>query len=235
MSANVVLGAGGPTGAECVKRLLEVTRDPVRAVVRDPSKYAEAFPKDARLQVVAGDVTDKTSLTKAFEGAKGVIFAASGRGYWSANAVDYEGVVNTAEAAKAAGSVGRVVLVSSMLSDPANRFHPVRVLLNNIRWSLMDYKFKGEEALKASGVGWTVVRPGGLTTGERGKNVIVADKDVTREVGMGSIPRADVAAVCVAALASPAAVGAKFSVYCRKKPEEPLEGDYGAHVASLFG
>ena len=55
-----------------------------------------------------------------------------------------QGVVKTAEAAKSAGTVGRVVLVSSMLSDPVNRFHPVRILLNNIRWSLMDYKFQSE-------------------------------------------------------------------------------------------
>jgi hypothetical protein len=43
MSVNVVLGAGGPTGLECVKRLLKATDAPVRAVVRDPSKYAEVM------------------------------------------------------------------------------------------------------------------------------------------------------------------------------------------------
>jgi uncharacterized protein YbjT (DUF2867 family) len=43
MSVNVVLGAGGPTGFECVRRLLEVTKEPVRAVVRDPSKYDAGF------------------------------------------------------------------------------------------------------------------------------------------------------------------------------------------------
>ena len=53
-------------------------------------------------------------------------------------------MVNTIAAAKAAGSVGRVVLVSSMLSDPVNRWSPVRVILNNVRYSLMDEKFKGE-------------------------------------------------------------------------------------------
>lgn len=35
---NVVLGAGGPTGKECVKRLLAAGDLPVRAVVRDPAK-----------------------------------------------------------------------------------------------------------------------------------------------------------------------------------------------------
>ncbi len=31
------------------------------------------------------------------------------------------------------------------------RYNPMRVLLNNIRWGLMDEKLKGEETLRASG------------------------------------------------------------------------------------
>lgn len=57
MSAYVVLGAGGGTGLECVKRLVAVSKAPIRAVVRDPAKYKDAFP--AGVEVVAGDVTDK--------------------------------------------------------------------------------------------------------------------------------------------------------------------------------
>lgn len=37
------------------------------------------------------------------------------------------------------------------------RWNPMRIMLNNFRYSLMDYKFKGEQALRASGgvnVGW---------------------------------------------------------------------------------
>lgn len=48
------------------------------------------------------------------------------------------------------------------------RFHPIRVLLNNIRWSLMDNKFKGEEALRSSGLSYTIVKPGGLTNAPGG-------------------------------------------------------------------
>lgn len=46
-AVNVVLGAGGPTGLECVKRLLEATTAPVAAVVRDPAKYEESFKTTA--------------------------------------------------------------------------------------------------------------------------------------------------------------------------------------------
>jgi hypothetical protein len=72
-----------------------------------------------------------------------------------------------------------------MMTHPSNRWHPVRILLNNIRWSLMDYKFKSEEALKDSGVSWTVVRPGGLTTGERGQAVIHAGESLRGVRGRG--------------------------------------------------
>ena len=45
-----------------------------------------------------------------------------------------QGVKNVADAAKELGGIDRVVVVSSALVTPKNRFHPVRILLNNIRW-----------------------------------------------------------------------------------------------------
>ena len=45
----------------------------------------------------------------------------------------------------------------------------MRVLLNNVRYSLMDEKLKGEDALRASGAPYTIVRPGGLTNQPAGK------------------------------------------------------------------
>jgi len=218
MSVNTVLGAGGPTGLECVKRLLEATSSPVRAVVRDPEKYKERLPQDSRLEIVKGDVTDPDSLKAAFKDSKAVIFAASGQGFWTAAPVDNQGVANTAEAAKEAG-VDQVVLVSSMLVHPSNRFNPIRIILNNVRWSLMDNKFQGEEKLRQSGVPYTIVRPAGLTNGPGGQAPLVADVNTTKEVAQkpGSIARADVAAICVAALTKPAAKNKTLSVYTSGK------------------
>merc|ERR1712014_72955 len=50
--------------------------------------------------------------------------------------------------------------------NPAKRCHPIRIILNNIKYSLMDYKFMGEEYLRKSCLDYTIVRPGGLTGGE---------------------------------------------------------------------
>jgi hypothetical protein len=47
MPVNVVFGAGGPTGLECVKRLLAVTTEPVRAVVRDPATHGDKLRQAA--------------------------------------------------------------------------------------------------------------------------------------------------------------------------------------------
>jgi uncharacterized protein YbjT (DUF2867 family) len=52
---DVVLGAGGPTGFECVRRLIETTEGPVRAVVRDPAKYEAQFKEAAQAAGVSAE------------------------------------------------------------------------------------------------------------------------------------------------------------------------------------
>jgi len=52
----------------------------------------------------------------------------------------------------------------------------VRVLLNNIRWSLMDNKFASEQKLRQSGLPYTIVRPGGLSNGPAGTTQLAAGK-----------------------------------------------------------
>ena len=82
------MGAGGPTGLECVKRLAQLGR-PVRAIVRSREKYKDDFAGlGSSVTTVKGDVTDPESLARAFDGVTGIIFAASGKSYWSARSVD---------------------------------------------------------------------------------------------------------------------------------------------------
>jgi hypothetical protein len=74
--------------------------------------------------------------------------ARAGSGYWSANQVDRDGAVNAAAAA-AAACAGPLVLVSSALVTPKSHFRPIRVILSNARYGLVDAKFAGEESLRA--------------------------------------------------------------------------------------
>lgn len=45
----------------------------------------------------------------------------------------------------------------------------MRLLLNALRWRLMDAKWAGEAALRGSGLPFAIVRPGGLTNGAPGE------------------------------------------------------------------
>ncbi|KAG2438960.1 hypothetical protein HYH02_010752 [Chlamydomonas schloesseri] len=226
---NVVLGAGGRTGLECVKRLVDVSDIPTRAVVRDPSKLESVLAKSPKLQIVKGDVTDEASLRDVLKGARGVIFAAAGRGYWSAAEVDFKGVQRAAAISKEVGAE-RLVLVSSMLVTKRNWLNPIRLLLNNIRWGLMDNKLKGEDALRASGQPYTIVRPGGLASGLPGDCTFVTGQGDTMAAG-SAINRADVAAVCAEALTNAGARNVTFEVIA--KPGAP-PGGYEAQLKSMW-
>jgi len=196
----------------------------------------------AAVEVVKGDVTDEASLTLAFAGCAGVIFAASASSYRGAGGpyeVDYVGVQKTIRAAQQAG-VNRVLLVSSRLVNPCNRFHPIRVLLNNIKYSLMDYKFMGEEALRTSGLEYVIIRPGGLVGGEGGRAATqlpgvehVIATGAEGDCGKArSIHRADVAAVVVAAMFSQDAKGKTVEIVSRPR----AEGDetFDVRIPGLF-
>jgi len=162
---DAVIGAGGPTGLECVKRLAQLGR-PVRAVVRNPDKYKDAFQNlGSTVSVVKGDVEAPASLREALAGVQNIIFAASGKGYFSARAVDelvrpsvvshtcaahtmfffwgvnklrsalMQGVGAVADIAKASGAK-RVVLISSALVSPHNRY----ARLFGCSWSVLPIK-----------------------------------------------------------------------------------------------
>jgi hypothetical protein len=109
-----------------------------------------------------------------------------------------------------------VSLVSSCLVTPKNRLHPIRIMLNNLRWSLMDYKFKGEEALRNSGLKkYTIVRPGGLTDGSAGKKKLTVMQGDEGRTGM--VARGDVAWVVVQALKNEKAWGVTMELMSDKQ------------------
>ena len=71
-----------------MKQLAQLGK-PVRAIVRSPEKYKDDFASlGSSVTTVKGDVTHPESLARALAGVTGIIFAASGKGYWSARGVD---------------------------------------------------------------------------------------------------------------------------------------------------
>ena len=201
----LVAGATGGTGQEIVEQAL-ARGFRVRALVRDDAKARTLFAD--RVQYALGDVRQPRTLRAAVRGADFVISALGANAQRdpenSPERVDYQGVKALAEAAKAAG-VKHFVLVSSMgVTHPEHELN--RTLDNILQW-----KLKGEQAVRATGIHYTVVRPGGLSNDPRGREgVKVMQGD---PVGAdGRISRAALAAVLVNALGRSEAYGMTFEI-----------------------
>jgi uncharacterized protein YbjT (DUF2867 family) len=102
-------------------------------------------------------------------------------------------------------------------------------ILNKMFDNVLDWKFRGEEALRASGVPYTIVRPGGLTDEPGGRRSVVFRQG---DEGAGTIPRADVARVCVAALGSVAALNKTFEI---SSGDTPPSGELADAFIALAG
>jgi uncharacterized protein YbjT (DUF2867 family) len=200
----LVVGATGRSGPGLLEALRAGGYTRVRALVRDPASARAKLAADVEL--AQGDVRDPASLAKALDGVQYIVSTLGSNTFNdpanSPEKVDYEGVRNLATAAKAAG-VKQYVQVSSLgvtnPNHPLNRFGKV-----------MEWKLKGENALRTSGVPYTIVRPGGLGDGPGGKVGIRVGQGDT--MASGAIERADVGIVCVQALGNPDAVGKTFEI-----------------------
>jgi len=214
----LVAGATGGTGQMVVKHLLEQGYD-VKALVRSIDKARGLFGDT--VEYATGDVRNPDQLIEAMVGVDYVISSVGGSRNDKSNypeQVDFGGVRNMADVAAASG-VKQMVLVSS--SGVTQEDHFLNKMFNDV----MKWKLKGEDALRASGVPYTIVRPGGLVDKPAGSSTIVfAQGDTTS----GAITREDVALICVAALQYPEARGKTFETFAEGTATAP---DW----ASMFG
>jgi uncharacterized protein YbjT (DUF2867 family) len=201
----LVAGATGGTGQEVVEQALAHGLR-VRALVRDEAKARMLFGD--RVQYAIGDVREPRTLKRAVKGA-GQVISALGANVQrdpenSPELVDFAGVKALAEAAKAAG-VSQFILVSSMgVTHPDQQ---TNATLGNI----LSWKLKGEEAVRATGINYTIVRPGELTNepgGLRGVRLMQGDP----LSGEGTISRSDVASLLVSAIGREDLYGKTFEV-----------------------
>lgn len=218
----LVAGATGKTGSLVVAQL-QANGYPVRAFVRDAAKAAERL--GAEVEAVVGDLKDRASIAAALDGVDAIINAA-GSGVPAADDnmpehVDFEGARNLADAAAAAG-VGHYVLISSM--GVTDDDHYLNQMFNNV----MLWKRRGEEAVVASGITYTIVRPGGLNDEPGGAQAIVFEQGDNPERGK-VISRADLARVCVATLQDEEARNKVFEIYTREgEPQTVFSGEFAA-------
>ncbi|WP_226041105.1 SDR family oxidoreductase [Natrinema sp. DC36] len=179
----LIAGAHGQVGQHVTELLGESDRT-ARAMVRDESQTDEMAELGG--EPVVADLTE--DVDHAVEGCDAIIFAA-GSGGEDVYGVDRDGAINLIDAASEAG-IDRFVMLSSMgADDPESGPEALR-----------DYliaKAEADEYLRNSGLDYTIVRPGELTT-DPGTGEIRAGEGL--ELGDGDIPREDVARTLVAAL-----------------------------------
>ncbi|MBL8642927.1 MAG: SDR family oxidoreductase [Rhodospirillaceae bacterium] len=189
----LVAGATGETGIEVVKAL-NAQGYPVRGLVRDAGKAKAAHGDIA--EWVTGDVREPATLTPAFVGVSYVLSAIGSREREGPNNfenVDWRGNRNLIDAARAV-QVKSFVLMTSGSAGPGDpnspdvqRFGAGRI-----------WKGQAEEYLRASGMPYAIVAPGGLRNYAGGTKGILLRPRSQYKVGV--ISRADVAAVMVACM-----------------------------------
>jgi len=148
----LVTGATGFVGRHLVTRLCSDGHE-VRCLVR-PGSDRSVLPADA-VEFVAGDVTDRSSLSRAAAGAEAIVHLVAiivERGDATFESIHVNGTRNVVAAAQQAG-VGRLLYVSNLGTRPQaiSRFH-------RTKWQAEKLIRGGAEAADRA-YGWTIVRP----------------------------------------------------------------------------
>ena len=221
-----VLVIGGTRGTGLlIARQLDRGGVPVRALARDPVRAARVLGPS--VEVVAGDLTKPRTLPAAMTDVSDVIFTAGCRSGYpvreaTVRATEYEGVLHTLDAARSTGFSGRLLYMNS--SGVGGR-SLATVGLNLYKGNTLVWRERAEEAIRASGIAYTIIRAGFLLNRPGGTHPIeVAQRPLPLSLRY-RIARADVAEVFVTALGNPRVARTTFEVvWARDGRRESIAG-----------
>jgi NADH dehydrogenase len=140
----LITGGTGFVGSAVVSSL---KGRPLRLLVRDPARAG--VHGSSEVEIVQGDVATPTSLEPAIRGCDTVIHLVAiieETGGATFDQVIHQGTVNVVNAAKVAGAK-RFIYMSALGASDRQGF------------DYMQSKWRAEEAVKSSGLDWTIVRP----------------------------------------------------------------------------
>ena len=209
MPLDVAVAGGHGKIALRLLRLLAERGDGARGLIRNPD-HAPDLEAVGALAVGADlENLDADAIAKSISGCDAVVFAAGagpGSGAARKRTVDYGGAVKLIEAAKLDG-ISRYLMVSAMgVRDPAARGEQMR--------PYYEAKLEADQALEASGLDYTIVRPGRLND-EPGTGLIQAAERLEQ---IGDIPRDDVAATLLGCLDADNTIGKAFDLLAGDTP-----------------
>ncbi|HMB41370.1 MAG TPA: NAD(P)-binding oxidoreductase [Balneolaceae bacterium] len=205
-----IAGANGQIAKLLHPKLIQAGHE-VRGIIRK-EEQANSLKK-LGVEPVVADMEVEDDLSKAVGNADAVLFAAGagpGSGAERKWSVDRDGAIKLMEACKANG-IRRYVMISAMgLETPRG---------SEVFQVYQQAKLQADNALKESGLDYTIVKPGRLTN-DSPKGLVNAGKNLDS----GEIPRADVASVLAAVLSDHLASGLEFDLVSgEKKISEALQ------------
>jgi uncharacterized protein YbjT (DUF2867 family) len=201
-----IVGGHGKIGM-LLGELLAEREDKPWGLIRDPAQEDDLHARG--IEPVLCDLEGDDDVAGAVSGADAVVFAAGagpGSGAERKWTVDYGAAAKLIEAARAEG-VRRYLMVSAMgAADPPAEG-------GDVFGEYLRAKAKADQDLVASGLEYTIVRPGMLTD-EPPTGLVRLGERLDR----GEIPRADVAAVLLACLDSRHTIDRSFDLVSGSTP-----------------
>ena len=205
---RVAIAGGHGQIALRLAKVLSQRGDAVVALIRNPDHGDDVTQAGADPAVVDLEHASEEDVAQAIAGCDAVVFSAGagpGSGPARKETMDYGGAVKLIAASKQAG-VGRYVIVSAMEANSG--------AAGDDTFSVyLRAKGRADDAVRASGLDWTVVRPGGLTN-DSGTGRVRLGENISR----GQVPRDDVAAVLAAVLDSPNTIGRTMDLISGDSP-----------------
>jgi uncharacterized protein YbjT (DUF2867 family) len=209
MSRIAVVGGHGKVARHLLVELRRSEHTPV-ALVRNPAYREELEGRGAEVRLLDIERDGVAAFAAAFEGCDAVVFTAGGGADGNKErkrTVDLEGSLKSIEGARQAG-IDRFVQVSAIGVDD-----PLPPDTDEVWRAYVEAKRDADAALRESGLGWTIIRPGRLTD-DPGTGLVALGSTVSR----GEVPRADVAAVLAAVIDQDATVGRQWNLVSGDTP-----------------
>ncbi|MNW25553.1 putative sugar epimerase YhfK [compost metagenome] len=203
----LVIGANGQIGQHVVQLLDKDENHSAKAMIRK-EEQAPALEQRGAETVIADLKGPVEEIAGAAAGCEAIIFTAGSGGHTGADKtllIDLDGAVKAMEAAEQAG-IKRFILVSAMYADQREKW-PEEIKPYYVA------KHFADRMLMNSDLDYTIIRPGGLVNEEATGGIQIGE-DASRR----TIPRADVAAIVVAALNEPTTIGRAFDVTSGNMP-----------------
>jgi uncharacterized protein YbjT (DUF2867 family) len=198
---EVAIAGGHGKIALLLGKILVARGDIVWGLIRNPAHKDDLHA--AGIEPVLCDLEGEDDVAAGVRGAEAVVFAAGagpGSGAERKRTMDLGGAVKLIEAAKQEG-IRRYLMVSSIgAGDPP-------AAGGDVFGEYLRAKAAADRALEASGLEYTVVRPGPLTD-DPPRGLVKVGQDLERV----EISRADVAAVLAACLVSRHTIDRSFEV-----------------------